>query len=183
MTVAGLLAGVVERTPLRQTSQGYAGATLERVILVDGRALVVKRISPAWDVAMRLTHDTGRAAWLWTSGVMARFPPVGDHAVVAAEPDGDGWVIVMRDVAAALLPDARILTRAESRRILAAAALHAALAALPSTDSTTSTPSAWRRTATSATTSRRSSARAASTIRSGASARRSTTSTASACRS
>lgn len=120
--VTGLFDSVVVRTSLRQTSRGYSGATLERIVLADGRALVVKRISPARDVAMRLTHDTDRAGWLWASGVMARFPPVVDHAVVATEPDGDGWVIVMRDVAGALLPDERVLTRAESRRILAAAA-------------------------------------------------------------
>jgi thiamine kinase-like enzyme len=125
VTLAALLDNVVERTPLRQTSQGYSGATLERVVLADGRALVIKRLSPAWDATMRLTHDTGRAAWLWASGVMDRFPPVIDHTIVAAEPTEDGWVIVMRDISDALLPDDRMLTRAESRRILeAAAALH-----------------------------------------------------------
>lgn len=124
-SVTELLDSVVERTPLRQASQGYSGATLERVILADGRALVVKHLSPAWDATMRLTHDTGRAAWLWTSGVMDRFPPVIDHTIVAAEPTDDGWVIVMRDISGALLLDDRMLTRAESRRILeAAAALH-----------------------------------------------------------
>lgn len=126
MTVAELLDRVVMRTPLRQTSQGYSGATLERIVLADGRALVVKRISPERDVAMRLTHDRGRAGLLWTTGVMARFPPVIDPAIVAAEPT-DGWIVVMRDVADALLTDDRVLTRDESRRILAAAAaLHEA---------------------------------------------------------
>jgi thiamine kinase-like enzyme len=125
VTLAALLDNVVERAPLRQTSQGYSGATLERVVLADGRALVVKRLSPAWDVTMRLTHDSGRAAWLWTSGVMDRFPPIIDHTIVAAEPTDDGWVIAMRDASGALLPDDRLLTRAESRRLLdAAAALH-----------------------------------------------------------
>jgi aminoglycoside phosphotransferase (APT) family kinase protein len=125
VSVSDLLDSAVERTPLRQTSQGYSGATLERIVLADSRVLIVKRISPAWDVMMRLTHDTGRAAWLWTSGLMNRFPPVIDHAIVAAEPTEDGWVIVMRDVSGALLPDDRLLTRAESRRILqAASALH-----------------------------------------------------------
>ena len=43
------------------------------------------------------------------------------------ERDGDGWLVVMRDVSAALLPDAARLSRADSRRVLeAAAALHAA---------------------------------------------------------
>jgi len=125
VTVAELLGNIVDRTPLRQGSPGYSGATLERVVLADDRVLVVKRISPAWDWAMRLTHDTGRAGWLWTTGVMDRFPAVIDHAVVAAAPEGDGWVIVMRDVTDALLPEQRMLTRQENWRILdAAAALH-----------------------------------------------------------
>jgi aminoglycoside phosphotransferase (APT) family kinase protein len=56
---------------------------------------------------------------------MARYPPVIDHAIVAAEPAGDGWDIIMRDVSEALLPDDRVLSRAESRRILEAiTALH-----------------------------------------------------------
>jgi hypothetical protein len=49
------------------------------------------------------------------------------HAILAVERDGHGWVVVMRDVSAALLPDAAWLSRAGSRRVLeAAAALHAA---------------------------------------------------------
>jgi hypothetical protein len=125
VTVADLLGRVVERTPLHQTSQGYSGATLERIILANGRALVVKRISPQQDAAMRLTNDPGRAGLLWTTGVMDRVPPVLDPAIVTAEPTDDGWVLVMRDIADALLPNDRVLTREESRRILAAAsALH-----------------------------------------------------------
>ncbi len=123
VTLAGLFDNVVERTPLRQTSQGYSGAMLERVVLADGRALVVKHLSPAWDATMRLTHDTGRVAGLWTSGVMDRFPPVIDHAIVAVEAADDGWVLIMRDISGALLSDDRVLTQAESRRILEAASM------------------------------------------------------------
>jgi aminoglycoside phosphotransferase (APT) family kinase protein len=100
---------------------GFSGATLESVTLNDGTRLVVKRISPSWDMAMRATHDRGRAATLWTSGALDRLPPSIDHAIVAAEPEGDGWVIVMRDVSSALLPEGHSLTRAQFRRVFAAA--------------------------------------------------------------
>ena len=41
--------------------------------------------------------------------------------------DGDGWAVVMRDVEPFLLPDGRLLTRDESRRIIRAVhALHSA---------------------------------------------------------
>jgi hypothetical protein len=116
-----MLDTAVQRTPLGQHG-GYSGAHLERAVLADGTVLIVKRLSPAMDLTMRLTHDRGRAATLWTAGVFERFPPVIEHATLAVEPDGDGWLIVMRDVSAALLDDERVLMREESRRILAAAA-------------------------------------------------------------
>jgi hypothetical protein len=118
---ARLLNDAVERKPIGE-GQGYSGAKLERVVLADGSALVVKRISQEYDLAMKLTHDTGRAAQLWVSGVMDRLPPVIDHAILLAEPDGDGWIIVMRDISDVLLPRGRVLSRAENYRILEAAA-------------------------------------------------------------
>ena len=118
---ARLLDNAVERKPMGE-GQGYSGAKLERVVLADGTVLVVKRISQEYDLAMKLTHDTGRAAQLWISGVLDRLPPVIDHAILAAEPDGDGWIIVMRDVSDALLPRSRVLSRAENYRIFEAAA-------------------------------------------------------------
>jgi hypothetical protein len=122
-SVRQLLDQVVERATLRQAGgQGYSGAKLEAVRLADGTRLVVKRISPATDLTMRLTHDRGRAATLFTTGVLDRLPPAVDHTIVAAEPDGDGWLIVMRDVSAAFLPDERALTHSECRRVFAAAA-------------------------------------------------------------
>ena len=47
-----------------------------------------------------------------------RMPRAIDHAVLAAERDGDAWWVVMRDVSASLLPDGKRLTREEHRRIL-----------------------------------------------------------------
>ena len=128
--VDDLLGRAVARTPLRfAPGQANSGAALEAVTLADGTRLVVKRFSAADDLLMRLTRDAGRAAALWTGGAFDRLPPAIDHATLAAAPEGDGWVLVMRDVGAALLGDERTLTRAESRRILtAAAAMHAAFA-------------------------------------------------------
>jgi hypothetical protein len=120
-----LLADVVTREPLA-AADGRSGSPLERVVLADGRALVVKHVRDGGDWIMRASHDHGRAAELWSSGVLARVPDVIDHAVVGAERAEDGWVVIMRDVSAALVPDHARLSRGDSRRVLeAAAALHA----------------------------------------------------------
>jgi hypothetical protein len=50
-------------------------------------------------------------------------PHAIDHAVVAAELDGEAWWVVMRDVSASLLPDNKRLSREEHTRILEAANL------------------------------------------------------------
>lgn len=119
-----LLADVVTREPLA-AADGRSGSLLERVVLADGRALVVKHVRDGGDWIMRASHDHGRAAELWSSGVLARVPDVIDHAVVGAERAEDGWVVIMRDVSAALVPDHARLSRGDSRRVLeAAAALH-----------------------------------------------------------
>lgn len=124
-SVARLLQAAVERTPIEQ-HDGKSGATLERAILADGTRLVIKRLSPEHDLVMRGTHDTGRAAQLWLSGVLDRIPPVIEHGTLAAERDGDGWLLAMRDLSEAMLPNERVLSRAEYCRVLeAAAALHA----------------------------------------------------------
>jgi hypothetical protein len=96
---------------------------LERLVLADGRRLVAKRIVPGTNWIDRHTKDRGREALLFTSGVLGRMPHVIDHAVVAAERDGDAWWVVMRDVSASLLPDGKRLGREEHRRVLAAANL------------------------------------------------------------
>ena len=125
-----LLTHVVERTPLRfAQGQANSGAPLEAVVLDDGTHMVVKHISPATDLLMRLTHDRGRAATLWTTGVFDRLPPAIDHATLATAPEADGWIIVMYDVGATILGRERILTREDCRQIFAAAAqMHAAFA-------------------------------------------------------
>jgi hypothetical protein len=49
-------------------------------------------------------------------------PDVIEHGILGVEPEDDGWLVVMDDLGDALLPDDRRLGRAESRRLLAAAA-------------------------------------------------------------
>jgi hypothetical protein len=113
------LGEVAEHEPIIST--GWSGNVLERLVLVDGRRLVAKRIVPGTNWIDRHTKDEGREALLFTSGVLGRMPDAIDHAVVAAERDGDAWWVVMRDVSASLLPDGKRLSRGEHRRILAAA--------------------------------------------------------------
>lgn len=129
--MTSLLVDVVRREPLA-VADGRSGSLLERVVLAGGEALVVKHVRDGGDWIMRASHDHGRAAELWSSGVLARVPEVIDHAVLGAEQVEDGWVVIMRDVSAALVPDTARITRADSRRVLeAAAALHAAFAVGP----------------------------------------------------
>jgi hypothetical protein len=123
--MTSLLVDAVRREPLA-VADGRSGSLLERVVLAGGEALVVKHVRAGGDWIMRACHDHGRAAELWSAGVLARVPDVIDHAVLGAEAVDGGWVVVMRDVSAGLIPEHARLTRADSRRILeAAAALHA----------------------------------------------------------
>jgi Phosphotransferase enzyme family len=124
--MTSLLAGAVGREPLG-AADGRSGSLLERVVLADGGTLVVKHVRDGGDWIMRACHDHGRAAELWSAGVLARVPAVIDHAVLGAERVEGGWVVVMRDVSGALFGDHARVSRDDSRRVLAAAAaLHAA---------------------------------------------------------
>lgn len=126
--MSSLLAGVVSREPLA-VADGRSGSLLERVTLAGGEVLVVKHVRDGGDWIMRASHDHGRAAELWSSGVLGRVPEVIDHAVLGAEQVTGGWVVIMRDVSAALVPGHARISRADSRRVLeASAALHAAFA-------------------------------------------------------
>jgi aminoglycoside phosphotransferase (APT) family kinase protein len=114
------LGGVAERTTL--ASSGWSGNRIDRLVLADGRALIAKRIVPGSDWLGRATRDPGREALLFADGVFARMPAGVDPAVVAAEPDGDAWWVVMRDVSGELIDEATPLTREENRFVLARAA-------------------------------------------------------------
>lgn len=113
------LGQVADHEPM--ISIGWSGNVLERLVLADGRRLVAKRIIPGSNWIDRHTGDEGREALLFTSGVLDRLPQEIDHAIVAAERDGDAWWVVMRDVSDSLLPDGERLTREGHRRVLEAA--------------------------------------------------------------
>lgn len=123
--MGSLLDHVVGRSPLAHG--GFSGAGLERVLMDGGGSLVLKRISRDDDWLMRASDDHGRVQTLWQEGIFRRVPEAVDHAVVAVERDGDGWLVFMRDVSTALFEEGMILSRPESRQVLAAAAeLHEA---------------------------------------------------------
>ena len=114
------LGTVSERSTL--ASSGWSGNRIDRLVLADGQALIAKRIVPGSDWLGRATRDPGREALLFADGVFARMPAGVDPAVVAAEPEGDAWWVVMRDVSAELLDDSTPLTREQNRFVLARAA-------------------------------------------------------------
>jgi len=130
MSVSNLAAEAVERAPLGEP--GASGAVLERIHLADGRTVVRKSFSARSDWMMRATHDPGRAATLWTSGLMDRLPPVIDPAIVRIEhpasSDGRAWVLYLEDVSPYFVRRGTVVSAVECRRLLdALAAMHAAL--------------------------------------------------------
>lgn len=114
------LGRIAERTTL--ASSGWSGNRIDRLVMEDGRVLIAKRIVPGSDWLGRATSDRGREALLFADGSFDRMPAQVDHAVVAAEREGDAWWIVMRDVSADLLDDDTPLTRDQNRFVLNAAA-------------------------------------------------------------
>jgi aminoglycoside phosphotransferase (APT) family kinase protein len=111
------LAGV--RARRTHSGSGASGSIVEMVETRHGQ-YVVKHCSASRDWLMRATHDTGREAVLFRDGVLADLPASIVVPIVAAEPEGDGWVIVMRDVSDHLPGAHRNLTRSEVRRLFAA---------------------------------------------------------------
>jgi hypothetical protein len=103
MTPRSILDDAVRRDPL-VGHVGKSGAALERVLLADGRRVVVKRLHPSTDLMMSLTHDAvGREFALWTSGGLDRLPPGVDHAILDGWAEEVGSTLVLRDLAGAVL--------------------------------------------------------------------------------
>jgi hypothetical protein len=106
---------------------GNSGAQLERVTLPDGAPGIAKRVVPGGDWLGRVAGGRAITAELWRAGVLQRLPATIETGIVAVEPEGDGWRIVMRDLSAALLPAEGPISRARHREVMAAAAaLHGA---------------------------------------------------------
>jgi len=103
MTPRSILDGALRREPLGG-HVGKSGATLERVVLADGRRVVVKRLDPSTDLMMRLTRDpVGREYALWASGRLGLLPDGVGHAVLDGWPEEVGSTLVMRDLGTAAL--------------------------------------------------------------------------------
>lgn len=104
---------------------GFSGSRLERITMPDGARYYVKHISPRGDLLLRVAHDSGKEATLFTSGVLAQVADVIDYPVVAVAAEKEGWAILMRDVSECLLNSRRgsrggQATSDERRTILAA---------------------------------------------------------------
>ena len=106
---------------------GNSGAELERVTLPDGTPGIAKRVVPGGDWLGRVAGGRAITAELWQAGALQRLPAAIETGIVAVEPEGDGWRILMRDLSAALLPAEGPISRARHREVMTAAgALHAA---------------------------------------------------------
>jgi len=103
-----------------------SGAALERVRLRDGRALVVKRVTPATDLTLGLTGGAVAGEFLlWRSGALDLLPPGVGHAVVDGWLEGDTTVLVMRDLGDTMLTwDDRLSTARCRWMVDRIAALH-----------------------------------------------------------
>jgi hypothetical protein len=126
--VAGeLLLDAVERVALAG-HEGKSGAGLERVRLGDGRALVVKRLTPATDLTLALTGgDVGWEHRLWQGGALTRLPEGVGHAIVDTWVEDGTTVVAMRDLGHRVLTWDRHLGTAECRWVVErVAALHRA---------------------------------------------------------
>ena len=119
------LSAAVSFEPL-DGADGKSGASMERALLADGSRLVVKTIDPSQDWIMQATADPGRVVRLFDQGIFSEMPHGVDAALLDAEPlEGGGVRIIMPDVSHALFSERQLLTRAEGRRLLgAAAAMH-----------------------------------------------------------
>jgi hypothetical protein len=89
----GVVESAIERVPL---TSGFSGAPLEKVLLRDGRALIVKHIAQRWSWVMRATNDDGREASIWTQG--RRAAPNIETAIVESVRLRDRWLLYMDDV-------------------------------------------------------------------------------------
>lgn len=121
-----LLDGATWRGPVND--DGRSGASLERVLLADGRRVVVKRYDPEVDLVMQMTGDRrGREVEVLASGLLGRLPAGVDHALLAGWYDADGHgTVVMRDLGASVLTWSDRLDATATRRVLdAVCRLHA----------------------------------------------------------
>ncbi len=119
-----ILDGIKEREPFAG-EWGRTGAKFERGVLADGTPVVIKHIRPK-DWLIAATGGRSYMYEVWQAGLFDRVPAQLDHAMIAMEEHGDGWIAVMRDMSDSMLAEGCVLTRDQSRRLITAAdALHA----------------------------------------------------------
>jgi hypothetical protein len=88
--------------------------------------LVLKRMSREWDWVMAASEDHRcRSVMLWQHGLLDRLQPNIDHAILACARDGEGWVILMRDVSAHILTSEPLSAAQVECLLDALSALHA----------------------------------------------------------
>ncbi len=116
--MTSLLEGTLERGPFAAEG-GRTGAAFERAVLADGTSAIIKHVSPD-DWLMVASGGISYLHRLFSAGIIERVPDVIDHTMLAMEPDGEGFVLVMRDVSDDVLLEGQVLSRAENRRVLEA---------------------------------------------------------------
>ena len=101
------LAAARSREAIVPGGSARSGSLVERVTLEDGSVVIAKHLDPRRDLILRALDDDGRLARLWQAGVFERLPDVIEHGLLGVQSEGDGWVVVMDDMGAALLADDR----------------------------------------------------------------------------
>ena len=118
---------IVERSQLTGAAEALSGARFERVVLGDGRRMVLKYLPPEGDWLTRLTAGASRLRLLWDSGTLAQVAATVDHTIVALVPSNGADVVVMRDVSDTLLATGTRVSLPQIRKLVAGLAeLHRA---------------------------------------------------------
>ncbi len=142
------LTGSTMREPMGPSVDGLSSASFERVV-IDGDSYVIKRLSYETDWVMRAVADVGvpRVVRMWSSGLFTRLPSSIDTALVdvAFDPETGLAELLMRDVAAAFLPDnAPISLDQQALLVETMAEMHAATADLTDDLALTEPAQRWR---------------------------------------
>src|SRR5262249_46626507 len=109
---------VVRREPLENLTEALSGARLERIVLADGRTLILKRLPAEGDWLTRATRGAGRLWRLWASGLLARVEPFVEHMVIDVQRVDGTDLVVMCDATEVLLPPRAPVSRDTSRALL-----------------------------------------------------------------
>ncbi|MEX2393217.1 MAG: phosphotransferase [Actinomycetota bacterium] len=115
-TLGSILDGARDRQPFAGEG-GRTGASFEQAVLADSTPVIIKHITPD-DWIVVVGGGVSHLARVWETGAFERMPASIDHTMLAVEATADGFLVVMRDVAGAVLVEGQVLSRAENRRVL-----------------------------------------------------------------